>query len=183
MATVLDIIQGISQAAANAYDGSHIEEYSHDGKVRKVGLKREEGNPILDSRVMDGFNVKYYGDSLCIEYHGETKLKEVHNRNKFEGEINTMLNNIKKYLQKEYKSITNNSLSLTKEGESNILVQHMSNIRTWVQAKQFYKIGGLKGVEPLCAESDKDRLDDAVKKWISLGNGPKPKNVTRKKEQ
>ena len=48
MATILDIIQGISQAAANAYDGSHIEEYSHDGKVRKVGLKREEGNPILD---------------------------------------------------------------------------------------------------------------------------------------
>ena len=30
MATVMDIIQGISQAAANAYDGSQYENYSYD---------------------------------------------------------------------------------------------------------------------------------------------------------
>ena len=50
---ILDIINGISQAAANAYDGALDE----NGEPLKVGLKREEGNPILDKRVMDGFNV------------------------------------------------------------------------------------------------------------------------------
>ena len=59
MASVLDIVRGISQAAANAYDGSHDERYAADGKARKIGLNREEGDPILDSRVMDGFKVKF----------------------------------------------------------------------------------------------------------------------------
>ena len=58
MASVLDIVRGISQAAANAYDGSQDEKYSLDGEARKIGLKREEGDPIIDSRVVDGFNVR-----------------------------------------------------------------------------------------------------------------------------
>ena len=42
MATTLEIIRGISQAAANAYDGAHDEGASHSGVARPVGLKREE---------------------------------------------------------------------------------------------------------------------------------------------
>ncbi len=34
MATTLEIIRGISQAAANAYDGAHSESYSSDGEIR-----------------------------------------------------------------------------------------------------------------------------------------------------
>ena len=51
MATVLEIVRGLSQAAANAYDGALDE----NGELLQVGLNREEGNPILDKRVMDGF--------------------------------------------------------------------------------------------------------------------------------
>lgn len=168
MATVLDIINGISQAAANAYDGSHDERYSADGETRKVGLRREEGDPILDSRVMDGFNVKYYGNSICVEYHGECKLKETHDRNRFETDVNTRINDIVSYLKKEYKSITGDSLSLTSEGESDIVVQHMSNIRSWVTAKQFYKIGGMGDtVEVSAGTNSKDRLDQITKNWMS----------------
>ena len=64
MATVYEIVQGLSQAAANAYDGNHDERYAYDGKARKIGLRREEGDPILDSRVMDGFKVKFSGIDL-----------------------------------------------------------------------------------------------------------------------
>ena len=168
MATVLDIINGISQAAANAYDGSHDERYSADSETRKVGLRREEGDPILDSRVMDGFNVKYYGNSICVEYHGECKLKETHDRNRFETDVNTRINDIVSYLKKEYKSITGDSLSLTSEGESDIVVQHMSNIRSWVTAKQFYKIGGMGDtVEVSAGTNSKDRLDQITKNWMS----------------
>jgi len=190
MASVLEIINGISQAAANAYDGSHDERYTADGEARKAGLKREEGDPILDSRIMDGFNVKFYGSSLCVEYHSECKLKEVHDSGKFENDVNARINDISKYLKKEYKKVTGNSLSLTKDGEADVLVQHMSNIRSWVTAKQFYKIGGMKGVLESSEEaSSKDRLDKITKDWLAynnnfeIGKGKKPKNVTRKKEQ
>ena len=40
MATVYDVIRGIHQAAANAYDGAHDEKISPDGKARKAGLSR-----------------------------------------------------------------------------------------------------------------------------------------------
>jgi len=56
MATTLEIIQGINQAAANAYDGAHDERFV-DGDAKKVGLSREEGCPIIDSRVSDGFGI------------------------------------------------------------------------------------------------------------------------------
>ena len=94
MATTLEIIRGISQAAANAYDGAHMEGYSSDGKARTVGLKREEGNPITDKRVMDGFGVRFHGDKLCITYHSEVH-KEVYGSS-FESDTESMINDIAK---------------------------------------------------------------------------------------
>jgi len=60
----LDVLNGISQAAANAFDGAHDEK----GEPIKIGLKREEGNVILDSRVMDGFGVKISGKQMIVTY-------------------------------------------------------------------------------------------------------------------
>ena len=58
MATVYDVLKGIHQAAANAYDGAHDEKISHDGKARKAGLNREEGDVVLDSRPMIETNLR-----------------------------------------------------------------------------------------------------------------------------
>jgi len=77
MATVLDIVKGISQAAANGYDGSQDEKYSFDGEERKIGLKREEGDPIVDSRVVDGFGVAFHGNLLNISYQSDIRLKDI----------------------------------------------------------------------------------------------------------
>ena len=63
MANILDIVRGLGQAAANAYDGALDE----SGEPLQLGLKREKGHPVLDSRVMDGFNVKFYGNKICIK--------------------------------------------------------------------------------------------------------------------
>ncbi len=45
MATTLEIIRGIAQAAANAYDGAHDEGASYDGwrEEKIVGLKAKRG--------------------------------------------------------------------------------------------------------------------------------------------
>ena len=182
MATVYDVLKGIQQAAANAYDGAHDERIVDDGVPKKAGLKREEGDLNLDARVMDGFNVNFHGNHLVVKYHGEMRLKDTHDK-KFEDDIAANINDIAKYLKKEYKRLTKNSLTLTKKGDPDILVQYISRVRTTVQASQVYKIGNIDGVESVTQKSDKDRLDQAIRKWLDLGKtAPKPKNVTRKKE-
>ena len=102
MATTMEIIKGISQALAYSYDGGHKESYTDDGEAHSFGLKREEGDPILDKRVMDGFKVKIHGNELHILYHSEVQLKEVHDSN-FEAELESMINEIAKFIKKEYK--------------------------------------------------------------------------------
>jgi hypothetical protein len=181
MATTLEIIRGISQAAANAYDGAHVEGYSSDGKARTVGLKREEGNPITDKRVMDGFGVRFHGNQLCITYQSEVQLKEVYGGS-FESDTESMINDIAKFLKKEYKSITGDSLSLKAVGEVEIIVQNTSRVRTWCQAHRYYDIGSIKEVEVVKAPSE-DNLDAAYRKFVEQGGflGKRPQNDSRKK--
>ena len=191
MATVLDVIRGISQAAANAYDGSHDERYMADGEAKKAGLRREEGDSVLESREIDGFNVRFTGNKINILYHAEIKHKETHDRNKFESTIAASINDIANYLKREYKKVTGDTLTLTKEGEPDILVQHISNIRSNCQASCTYKVGNLDGVLPVEeGSSAKEKLDQVTKDWLAynknfeIGKGKNhARNVTRKKEQ
>ena len=177
MASIIDVVQGISQAAANAYDGALDE----NGEPLKVGLKREEGEPLLDERVMDGFGIRFHGPLLCIHYHSEIQLKEVHGNN-FESEIESKINDVAGFLKKEYKKITGDSVSLTAEGEADILVQSMSRVRSWVQAYRYYKIGGLDEVVKV-GEGSEDSLEANYKSFLDQGGflGKRPSNDTRKK--
>ena len=101
MATVYEIVQGLAQAAANAYDGALGEDY----EPAKDGiLRREEGNALIDQRVMDGFNVKFYGNMMCLTYHSEIQLTEVY-ASGFESDMAQRLTDIKGWLTKEYKKI------------------------------------------------------------------------------
>ncbi len=181
MATVYEIVQGLSQAAANAYDGALDE----NGEPLLAGLKREEGNPILDKRVMDGFNVGFYGNMMCLSYMAEVQIKEVY-ANGFESDVESQLAEIVKFLQKEYKKITGNSVSLTTEGEVDVRVENSSRVRSWVTAKMHYKVGGLS--EDMAVAAEADTKPEA--KWEAFVNqggwngkgGTRPENDTRKKE-
>ncbi len=180
MATVYEIVQGLSQAAASAYDGALDE----SGEPLKVGLQREEGNPILDKRVMDGFHVKFYGNIMCLSYMSEVKLKEVH-QNGFEQEVEQRIADIASFLKKEYKKITGESVALTAEGECDMTVQSTSKVRNWVQAKKHYKVGGLN--EEMNNETGSKAPDEYWKSFMSQGGwtgdgGKRPQNDTRKKE-
>lgn len=182
MATTLEIIQGIAQAAANAYDGSHIAKYNADGEERKIGLRREEGDPILDSRVIDGFKVKFRGNKLCINYQSEINLKDVHRGAKFESEMEQVMADIVKFLKKEYKTITKNTLSLKPVDEVKIFVQPISRTRTDLSMYQEFDITSLdKSVLPVSIPSE-DSVNDTIKKFLSLGRekAKKPQNVTAK---
>lgn len=171
----LDIIQGIAQAAANAYDGAHDEK----GEPISIGLKREEGHPIHDSRTVDGFKVKIDGNYVIVTYQSDIKLKDVY-ANDFESEMNSCCEDIAKWLKKEYKKVTGNSLSLTSDEEPDVLVQSTSRVRVFVIATKKYKIGGLENVEDRLKPSE-DRLDAKFKDFLGLGGwGSRPKNKNQK---
>jgi len=181
MATVYEIVQGLSQAAANAYDGALDE----NGEPLLAGLKREEGDPILDRRVMDGFNVRVYGNMMCLSYHSEVKLREVYAPG-FEEDIERQLAEIIKFLKKEYKKITGNGITLTKEGEVDVLVENSTRVRSWVTAKMHYKVGGLN--EEMNNDDGSKAPDEYWKSFLSQGGwngkgGKRPQNDTRKKEK
>jgi len=179
-AETLEIIRAISQAAANVYDGAHDERYTSDGEAKKIGLKREEGDPILNHRIMDGFGVKFSGNKLVITYQSEALLKDVYAGN-FESEVEQMIENVASYLKKEYRKLTGNSLTLTPDGDVGAIVQNTSRVRTWVQASKQYKIGNIGDVSPVGEDFDR-KLDKDFRSFLELGGfkGKRPQNDKRK---
>ena len=185
MATNLEIIRGIGQASANSYDGA----LDDKGEPIKIGLHREVDNVVTDSRTMDGFKVKMQGNMLICTYHCEMKIKDVHDKD-FENNIAQYFKDYVKYLKKEYKNITGNTLSLTIPSEISTMVQSTSRVRTWCQSTQTFEIGGFKGVSNSSDRNEDPQikdLDAAVRKWLATGKDvypgvKKPENVTRKKE-
>ena len=157
MATTLEIINGISQVLSNTYDGALDE----SGEPVKIGLRREEGNPLIDPRIMDGFGASIVGDRLHIKYHAEIPLKEVHS-NGFEGEMESMVEKIKSFLQKEYNKVTKSSLSLSDPSEVDVLVEYISRIRCSVKVNKCYEIGGAP------AEPERE-IDPEFEKFTALG--------------
>jgi len=167
MTTTLEIINGLAQAAANAYDGA----LDADGKPLEIGLKREKGNPILDKRVMDGFKVSFSGPLLIIKYQSEINLKKT-DANKLEGEIEQMVADIASFLKKEYKKITGKTVTLTPHSEVDARMQYMSRIRCWVQAHQAFKIGGAES-DMVEAVEDEDRgPEEKFKRFLELDKRP-----------
>ena len=181
MATIYEIVQGLSQAAANAYDGALDE----NGEPVKIGMQREDGDPLLDHRVMDGFGVKFAGNIMCLTYQSDVQLKEVY-ASGFESDTEQRMMDISKWLKKEYKRITGNAVTLTKEGEIDVMVQNSSRVRSFVNAKLNFRVGGLD--EEMNNETgSKPQAEDRWRDFVSQGGwtgdgGKRPQNDTRKKE-
>ena len=174
----LEIIQGLAQAAANGYDGAHDERYSLDGEVHKTGLKREEGDPILDKRVNDGFAVRFSANTICITYQSDVPLKSAADP-KFEQDVERMINEVKKFLQKEYKKITGKGVTLSKQGEPIINFISLSRVRSFVKAHQYYKISGVDA-EPIF-DTTRSSENDVMKKFLAQHSTKRPRNEKIKK--
>ena len=138
----LEVIRGLAQAAANSYDGA----LDKEGKPVKLGLKRDEGNPIVDSRQVDGFKVRFAGPVMVVTYQSDIQIKDVYSGN-FENDIESIFGDIVKHLKKEYKNVTGSAVSLKEKGEADILVQETSRIRVFVTAKKEYDIGGVDEIK------------------------------------
>jgi hypothetical protein len=147
--TTYEIIKAIHQVVANAAD------HPYGGTPTGV-LEREKGHRIHDSRIIDGFSVRIGGEVLTLSYSSEVNIKDAH-ENGFEDEIKRKITGLVKFLKREYKTLTNNELSLTAiDEEPQILLQSISYKRTTVRATCQYK---LKLTEPLKDDGKKEKLD------------------------
>ena len=72
-------------------------------------------------------------------------LSELHPRNKFENEVEEKFADIVRFLKKEYKKITKETINLKSLADADILVQSTSRVRSWVQATKQYEIPSLDG--------------------------------------
>jgi hypothetical protein len=175
MASIYDIIQGLSQAAANSYDGARDSE----GELVEVGLQREQGNPLIDKRVMDGFNVRFFGNKMVLSYHAEVQLKEVYAKG-FEGEIDQRLTDILSFLKKEYRKVTGSSVKLKQEGDIDVRVENSSRVRSWVTAGKTFIIKGSEA--ETVPQYSNDKLQDGWQSFLDKGGlGKRPKNDKRPK--
>jgi hypothetical protein len=171
MSNISDIVKGINQAAANAYDGA----VNDEGEPLDIGLERDKSTPITDKRVMDGFGVSFNGTTMKVNYTRELPSRDVAD-NKLKTDIETSIEEVTKFLKKEYKKITGDTLKLKKKG-SLVMgnVQSTSRVRTWVQAHCEYEIQGVTGHNV----EDKNDIDSAIKSFLELGkNAKKSENVS-----
>ena len=134
----------------------------------------------MDKRVMDGFKVRFYGDSMILSYQSDILLKEVY-AGKFESDIESMLNDIKKFLQKEYRAVTGKSVSLTAKGEPSILVQSTSRVRSFVEANQHFKIGGIEAMPIL--EPSIDQKREVTRKFLEQFSDKRPPKINVKRSK
>jgi len=157
---IYEIVRGISQAMSIVYDGPTYDE----DKDNKVGLRREEGNPLLDKRVMDGFRTKISGRKLTINYHTEIPLHEITKMGagKYENEVEQMIEKCMTFLKKQYKIATSKTLSVKeakrelKSGKSvkdfDVLIQPISRFRTSITAHKSYELTGIPEAEEYKSE-------------------------------
>tara|TARA_R110000824_G_scaffold136827_5_gene300650 strand:- start:2342 stop:2875 length:534 start_codon:yes stop_codon:yes gene_type:complete len=176
MPTTIEIVNAISGIVSEyGYDGA----IGNDGAPVKVGLRREEGDPILDKRVIDGFGVKFIGNHLMITYQSEIKLSEIY-KGDLEAETEQMIQDIANFIKKQCKAVSNINVRLTPLGEVHVRAENTSRVRYFVTAHRTYKIGNMKGTDPILGESG-DSVDKKFRDFLELGGlGQRPPNDTRR---
>ena len=68
---------------------------------------------------------------------------------------------------------------MTKDGDSNILVQSTSRVRSFVEANQHFKIGGIESMPIL--EPSIDATRDVTRKFLEQFSDKRPPNDKRTK--
>jgi len=176
MPTTNEIVKAISQIVSEyGYDGATNE----DGTPVKIGLRREEGDPILDSRVMDGFGVKFIGNHLMITYQSEIKLSDIY-KGDIEAETEQLIQDIANFIKKQCKAVANVNVRLAPIGEVHVRAENTSRVRYFVTAHRTYKIGNMKGTDPVLGETG-DSVDKKFRDFLELGGlGTRPQNDTRR---
>lgn len=176
--SVYQVAQGIFQSIHNAHHGA----VNEDGSLVEIGLKRED-QPIKDQRVIDGFGVSMQGNLLIIRYSSHEPLASLHDK-KFNREMERRIEEIKKFIQKEFLKHTKNNLKLKETGEVKVLVETSNRVKAMIKAMMAYEVLNLKDkVDIIGCSSCTDKIKEIEdRNKAMMKKVLKPKNVTRKEK-
>jgi len=180
--SVLDVLRTISSICSKyGHDGA----LGDDGKPIDFGLDRDLGDPIKDSRVMDGFKVRFGGPYLYITYQGAVNLKDIHRRGgkDFEDDIERKFKRVSSFIKEEYGKMKMGRLRLKDEGPSDTRIQRISNYRNFCTSIKRYLISNISttkgGVIPPEKESAQLTMAESVKRMIEDSSPHNIKNRFR----
>lgn len=161
MAKIYDLAVAISNIMGQkGYDGA---------PDVKIGLKREEGDPILDSRIMDGFSARIGGNQLIISYQTMMTAADFHSKKDpavaLKQNLKETFDNIEKFLKTEVSKLKVGSLRLKQIGEDDATIQYLNRNRYNCVAKRVYEILGTDAEAPK-SEKQKHHKDEAIKSFI-----------------
>ena len=169
-----------------------INKYLTEKEMSKKKSSSVSGNQSNESTVS---SIVGSETSRIIEKYESNKGPEAYNTlyghsqkkgGKFENEMEGVMADIVKFLKKEYKAITKNTLSLKPLGEVDIFVQPVSRTRTDLRMYQEFEISSLdkKAVIAVGLPSE-DTTRDITRKFLAMGRekAKKPSNVTRPDEK
>jgi hypothetical protein len=180
--SIYEVVKGISQAIHNKHHGA-IDE---NGEIVELGLKREE-QPIKDQRVMDGFGISFHGNLLILKYNSFEPLTHLHEK-RFEKEVERRMEDVKKYIVKEFNKHTGHNLRLKEVDEIKVLVETSNRLKALVKAMMAYEVLNLKDVLPVSdsktvATGNIQKMKEYFGKQEKLIKKAKSANVTRPKEK
>ena len=160
MAKIYDLAVAISNIMGQkGYDGSGAE----------IGLKREQGDPIIDSRVMDGFSARINGSQLIINYHSMMTAADFHSKKDpalaLKQNLKDTFDNIEKFLKTEVGKLNVGKLRLKQIGEDDALIQYLNRNRYNCVAKRVYDILGVDAEAPK-SEKQRRHKDEVMKSFI-----------------
>jgi len=179
--SIYDVVKGISQAIHNKHHGA-IDE---NGELVEIGLKRED-QPIRDQRIMDGFGVTFHGNMLVLKYNSFEPLTNLHEK-RFEKEVERRIEEVKKFIVKEFSKVTGQNLRLKEVGEIKVLVESGNRIKALVKAMMPYEILNLKGTDVIgepsvVAKGNLTKMKEYFGKQEKMVKKVKLANVTRKEK-
>jgi len=179
--SIYDVVKGISQAIHNKHHGA----IDANGELVEIGLKRED-QPITDQRIMDGFGVSMQGNLLIIKYNSFEPLANLHEK-RFEKEIERRMEEVKKFIVKEFSKVTGSNLRLKEVGEVKVLVETSNRIKALVKAMMPFEVLNLKEVEPVgsrgnVATGNLEKMKEYFGKQEKMIKKAKSINVTRKEK-
>ena len=164
MARIYDLAVAISNV---------IGQKGYDGSGAQIGLKRESGDPILDSRIMDGFSARIHGNQLIVNYQSMMKANDFYNKkDPAEGlkeDIKQTFDNIEKFLKTEVGKLKVGSLRLKQVGEDDALIQYLNRNHYNCVAKRVYDILGTDA-EAVKGEDQKNYKKDTIAKFLKDGS-------------
>jgi len=177
--SVLDVLRTISSICGQyGHDGA----YDEKGEPIDLGLDRNFGDPIKDSRVIDGFKVRFGGPYLYISYEGEVSLRDLHRNGpkNFEDDIERKFKNISSFIKKEYGKMKMGRLRLKDEGVADTRIERISNYRNFCTSIKRYLIGNISTPQIRTIEPNKEiaplTLGESIKDMIKDGSSHNRKN-------